>query len=238
MKAAFCILTTAAILLALPFSASATVTIAGSDETADTTITQMPGSPTDYFLISQSYVLNDFTGAISSVLTPPQGANSTYGFYGTILNPAGGTSYSSIVFDHGYPPAETNLLTFTLGDSPTFNYSDFNVYVLYDNTTGDPNSIDTSITLAAGLTTIDQGYTLAVTDPALKPANAGRIAMFNVTGLSAGDTFTLGAVGAYTDNITPYIGGVSFESLPEPSTYAMMLGGLGLLGFCIRRKLA
>jgi hypothetical protein len=25
--------------------------------------------------------------------------------------------------------------------------------------------------------------------------------------------------------------------LPEPSTYAMMLGGLALLGFCVRRKL-
>ena len=27
-------------------------------------------------------------------------------------------------------------------------------------------------------------------------------------------------------------------SVPEPSTYAMMLGGLALLGFCVRRKLA
>jgi hypothetical protein len=25
---------------------------------------------------------------------------------------------------------------------------------------------------------------------------------------------------------------------PEPSSYAMMLGGLVLLGFCVRRKLA
>jgi hypothetical protein len=36
--------------------------------------------------------------------------------------------------------------------------------------------------------------------------------------------------------------GVNFNldpsSIPEPSTYAMMLGGLALLGFCVRRKLA
>ena len=25
-------------------------------------------------------------------------------------------------------------------------------------------------------------------------------------------------------------------AVPEPSTYAMMLGGLALLGFCVRRK--
>jgi hypothetical protein len=31
---------------------------------------------------------------------------------------------------------------------------------------------------------------------------------------------------------------LGFVAAPEPSTYALMLGGLALLGFCIRRKLA
>jgi hypothetical protein len=34
------------------------------------------------------------------------------------------------------------------------------------------------------------------------------------------------------------LSGFVIESVPEPSTYAMMLGGLALLGFCVRRKLA
>jgi len=37
---------------------------------------------------------------------------------------------------------------------------------------------------------------------------------------------------------TGYVGAVSFESVPEPSTWGMMAGGVALLGFCVRRKLA
>jgi hypothetical protein len=29
---------------------------------------------------------------------------------------------------------------------------------------------------------------------------------------------------------------LTFDAIPEPCTYAMMLGGLVLLGFCVRRK--
>jgi len=32
--------------------------------------------------------------------------------------------------------------------------------------------------------------------------------------------------------------GIQIDEVPEPSTYAMMLGGLALVGFCVRRKLA
>jgi len=34
------------------------------------------------------------------------------------------------------------------------------------------------------------------------------------------------------------VSAVNLQVLPEPSTYAMLLGGLALLGFCVRRKLA
>jgi hypothetical protein len=36
-------------------------------------------------------------------------------------------------------------------------------------------------------------------------------------------------------NVVNFVGP---EVVPEPSTYAMMLVGLALLGFCVRRKLA
>ena len=48
----------------------------------------------------------------------------------------------------------------------------------------------------------------------------------------------------YTASIGPDVIGqeqvidVTFSAVPEPSTYVMMLGGLALLGFCVRRKLA
>ena len=29
---------------------------------------------------------------------------------------------------------------------------------------------------------------------------------------------------------------VDFKEVPEPSTYALMIGGLAFLGYCVRRK--
>ena len=56
------------------------------------------------------------------------------------------------------------------------------------------------------------------------------------------DTFTAGPSG--TETLQANVGGGSgaqltgfvVETVPEPSTYAMMLGGLVLLGFCVRRR--
>ena len=39
----------------------------------------------------------------------------------------------------------------------------------------------------------------------------------------------------YTD-LTEYTGGVTIAAVPEPETYAMMLAGLGLIGFSARRR--
>jgi len=48
----------------------------------------------------------------------------------------------------------------------------------------------------------------------------------------------IGETGGFASNGGGFLGGHEFEVVaPEPSTYAMMLGGLVLLGFCIRRRL-
>jgi hypothetical protein len=230
----------AAVLMTLAGNVQA-ATITGSDETPATTITQMPGSPSEYYIVGNAPVLPN----VSSI---SDDGNYQYYYYSQIQtpgSPSAPSDYTGIIFNHGYPPAETDLLTFTLGSSPvtTFDHWNFNLYVLYDNTTGDSNSVDTSITLSTGNTTIGPGNTIIgttvlVSDPATKLTNAGRIVTFHLQGFQAGETFTIGALGGYTGNITPYIGGISFQSLevPEPSTYAMMLAGLAFLGFCVRRK--
>jgi hypothetical protein len=45
----------------------------------------------------------------------------------------------------------------------------------------------------------------------------------------------IGEVGGYSSNNGGFLGAYEFET-PEPSTYALMLGGLAILGFCISRK--
>jgi hypothetical protein len=222
-------------LVSAPFASA--VTITGHDETPGQTITQLPGSPTDYYFVRNSSLETDFS---LTYVDPTQ-----YAYYSLMNNPAGGAEYTGITFEHLAQGQLTNLASFTLGSGDaSFNYSNFNVYVLYDNTSFGPgvydgNSIDDQIALGAGADATGASATaVTVSDPSVKIDNAGRYVEFNVQGLAAGDEFTIAASDLNSGNNTAYIGAVSLESAPEPSTYAMMLGGLALLGFCVRRKLA
>jgi hypothetical protein len=72
---------------------------------------------------------------------------------------------------------------------------------------------------------------------ASSPSTANYL-IFHVTGLgtaiTAGDSPDL-VIGAYATTPSAYVGGISFaQTVPEPSTCAMMLGGLGLLVFSLR----
>jgi hypothetical protein len=65
-------------------------------------------------------------------------------------------------------------------------------------------------------------------------SNAYTIGDFTAT--TSSESFTFRAATNPTD--AGELGAVALRQIPEPSTYAMMLGGLALLGFCVRRKLA
>jgi hypothetical protein len=62
---------------------------------------------------------------------------------------------------------------------------------------------------------------------------SGEFALGTFTAGSGSESFTF-----YTDlpNNAGEFDAVALRLVPEPSTYAMMIGGLALLGFCIRRK--
>jgi hypothetical protein len=55
-----------------------------------------------------------------------------------------------------------------------------------------------------------------------------------VGSLTSSDSFTY----AQDGNGVGEINALSLREIPEPSTYAMMLGGLAVLAFCVRRRLA
>ena len=124
-----------------------------------------------------------------------------------------------------------NLAGFSLNSTPVnFNFADFNVYVLISSFSSNWTISDMAVAEgdASAVTPV------AVTDIYAGPTG-GRVVEFNISGASAGDTFNIAATSAVG---TDYIEGVSFQSVPEPSTYAMMLGGMGLLVLCLRSKLA
>ena len=194
----------------------------------------MPGSTTDYDFLSpgNSAVLDDFSVAAGAGMYPwgPHGGPD----YSTIFSPTGASVNTGILFQEG---TQTDMVEYTLGTSLTFNYSDFNVYFMYGNTF-DPGPRDGTITLnllnaSSALITTD---TVTATDPAGEPQNEAEFEQFTVTGATSGDILEFGATTYVLDGHQSYVGGASFESLPEPSTYAMMIGGLALLGFCVRRK--
>jgi len=55
-------------------------------------------------------------------------------------------------------------------------------------------------------------------------------------GTLAAGTYSVHVTGLTAADRTTYVGSVSALPVPEPETYAMMLGGLGILGFAARRK--
>jgi hypothetical protein len=207
----------------------------------------MPGSATDYTFFgnanqfphitnyygntTQPTVLTDFTVA------PGANGGATYegdNRYSTINGPVGSGEpnvQTGILFGGG---ADPDLVDFTLGTpGSTFNFSDFETYVMYGNGYGDGGVRDTSISASLYSST---GALLAtetvpiVDNPAGSDGNASPVATFEdfqITGATSGDILRFGAVGN-----TTYLGGVSFESVPEPSTWIMMLAGVAfLIGF-------
>jgi len=86
-----------------------------------------------------------------------------------------------------------------------------------------------------------QDYSFVLVDAA-----DGITGTFNAADFTV-DSFANNGASGFSNSVAPYASwSVSVQgndlvlqyTVPEPSTYAMMLGGLALLAFCVRRKLA
>ena len=238
-----------------PNATAATITYLGS-----TTSSTMPGSPTDFTFVGQSGALTatdyssgqtyqgttdltSFTASLGSSITSGAGTRGmfsdegTFGsYYSTISAPAGytGTTAAPATLQTGvlFAPGDsaTDLANFKENGSLTFDYSSYYVYVMYGNYAGTGNTTDIVLTLGG--------------TPKVQPVSDANsnldvayFALFHITGMTSTQTLEIGATAS--DGNNALIGGVSFvQSVPEPSTWAMMVGGLAFLGFCIRRKSA
>jgi hypothetical protein len=184
----------------------------------------------------------------SSIITPAGGSPILTGDIQASGNPAPAAAFE---------PGLAGSLTMDGDYNANFDYNDFNVYLMYSNTGG--TFQDLSITLAPILLTGPSAGTSATVLldglPADAPtdtnvaSNTADYLEFNVQGLATAmetqnnlafvvsTTNELGIPSQSLSNIS-YIGALSFQEVPEPSTYAMMLGGLVLLGVCVRRRVA
>ena len=263
---------TALALLSLPGRAQVTVTYVGASSGGT-----MAGSDTDFIFpngtnFPGTYYSTDTTAPTSL----PYADLTSFYVFGGISSRNYSSGFSSIVTPAGGSPTPTGNLIATgnvsfglipgltqnffgavnAGLNSSFNYDDFNVYLMYSNVGG--TLTDTTVTVApdsfngsslgslGSAITVDlnggSGSLDAPTDDNTDPTTADYLE-FNVKGLGteiplaqASDLLAFINVSATGSTGNTYIGAVSFESAPEPSTYVMILGGLALLGFRVRRK--
>lgn len=166
--------------------------------------------------------------------------------YGSIKDPAGTLEKTGIIYQNavlgatGLGNEAPDLVSFILGpNTGTFNFADFNVYVMISNApNAGLNDLDIlaqvyDATGAVGLTPV---IPFAVTDNTTTVGTATFVE-FTITGAASGDVLQLGAIGA--PGTSAYLSGVSFHdptAAPEPSTNAMILGSLALLAFGLHRS--
>jgi hypothetical protein len=159
--------------------------------------------------------------------------------YGSITTPgsADGTQKTGIVYSRS--SSAPNLVDFLLGGGSTFNYSNFNVFVMISNAPGsglDDSSVSASLYDMTGAVSLGS-LTLAVADGTTTVGTA-TFEEFTITGGAAGDVLELGANSA--NGNAAYLSGVSFQSVaaPEPSIWAMLGLGLVAVAFWQRRRTA
>jgi hypothetical protein len=225
-----------------------TVTTVGT-ETSGTT---MPGSPSDYIFFDGSNYpststsnspgsytnLPDFTTVGGEHANGPGSDNSTINTPGDL---------SSLLTGQISSP-NTIAIGLEEGSSATFNYNDFDVYVMFNNIAADANNdtwIDTTVSLDGRFNGTEQPAASFTVTPVDVSSTTADFVEFNVQGLATafayanandltGSTDLVLRVSGPNGDIHD-LGGVSFASVPEPSTWAMMLLGAGGLLFLFRR---
>ena len=186
-------------------------------------------------------MFNASTGSDTSVLTDftanPYGNPRDNPDNTTIVDPAGNSDSSGVVWQFGGPGATVVL---TLGDSSTFDYSDFYMTILYNNISGSTTEYnDTDILLLAnGYPNTSNAYSVANVTTGL---DAGDVVEFHITGATAGEYFGLSALSANADDGNMIgLGGISISqtqiTVPEPGTWAMLGAGLAAMVFFVRRR--
>jgi hypothetical protein len=160
-------------------------------------------------------------GAISVTIGDGQGA---YGASFTTATPSS-TSYSDLV----------NTGVFGAGGASTVTLTGLTVGSEYQIQSWSYYSGDSATATTDYSNGLLSSNPLYVSDAVSLLNQTGQFAIGTFTATSADESFDFSTTGGHQ-----FINDVSVRDLtvaaPEPSTWAMMLGGLVMLGFCVRRK--
>ncbi|WP_377154882.1 flocculation-associated PEP-CTERM protein PepA [Roseateles sp. UC29_93] len=177
---------------------------------------------------------------LGGLTLPSNGLNSDYGFYiqfsgtGTLTTPGNPGTTPTL--------GALNSLTYTL-----YGYNGTSSFGFAGNT---PTETATGeVALATGSLVLGTVATTPLGDGTFNPsANAKLTIDWLVPGFQSSSpayTIALTSFSNTTSQVEPFAGGfrirqgggsINFAAVPEPSTYAMLLAGLGAVGFIARRR--
>jgi hypothetical protein len=230
----------------MPGSASDYIVFNGSDYTNTTDHNNPPTSVSEpeanYNELTSFFVAGGLQASSDgTAITSPSGASLT-----NVGALAASSNFSAFALRPGTETANLNQnggngdnTVPPTGLNPNFNYNDFNVYIFFSDVGGavTDDSIGLDVRTNNSLT-FSPADVITVVDNNTTSGDI-KYVEFNVQGLGTsladGNNTDLVVSEGSPGNIS-YVNGISFESVPEPSTYAMLLGGFALLGFVIRRK--
>jgi hypothetical protein len=189
---------------------------------------------------TESGYLSISAAQLGGLTLPSSGLNSDYGFYiqfsgaGTLTQP--GNPGTDVTL------GTLNSLTYTL-----YGYNGTSSFGFAGNT---PTETATGeVALASGALVLGTVSTIPLGDGGFSPsANAKLTLNWLVPGFQSSSpaySIALTSFSNTTSQVEPFAGGfrirqgggsVNFAAVPEPSTYAMLLAGLGAVGFVARRR--
>jgi hypothetical protein len=110
----------------------------------------------------------------------------------------------------GLSNADSNISSISFGDTNGIDFSQFDLY-----------KVGSSVAAASGTLDVDSG-----------------LWFLSGSNLSGGDYYFKVAGTITTVDAVSYSGNLTVSAVPEAETYAMLLAGLGLVGFVARRRKA
>jgi len=110
----------------------------------------------------------------------------------------------------GQSNADTNISSISFDDNGGIKFTLFDLY-----------KVGSSVATASGSLDVDSG-----------------LWFLSATNLSAGNYYFKVAGDIITNDAVSYSGNLTVSAVPEAETYAMLLAGLGLVGFVARRRKA